>query len=104
MRVADYSGYCYGIKRVTLFLSYPMSLSYCTILVYWCIDSGMRMPFSFKSFNHLSVMRVLLAVIAVTVSYVEQNIWVIAAIASMFIVITFYYVRQKRQSAGRLIN
>jgi hypothetical protein len=54
---------------------------------------------------HFSVLGVLLAVIAVTVSYVEQYIWVIAAIASMFIVITFYVDKHKpKTSVSRAVD
>ena len=44
---------------------------------------------------HFSMLGILLAVIAVMVSYVEQYIWVIMVIALIFIVITFYVGKRK---------
>ena len=44
-------------------------------------------------------MGVLLAIVAVIVSYVEEFIWIIAAIALIFIVITFYVVKFKAKAS-----
>ena len=46
-----------------------------------------------------SSMGVLLAIVAVIVSYVEEFIWIIAAIALIFIVITFYVVKFKAKAS-----
>ena len=48
---------------------------------------------------HFSVLGILLAIVAVIVSYVEQFIWVIAAIAFIFIVITFYVIKAKSKAS-----
>ena len=54
---------------------------------------------------HFSVLGLLLAIIAVTVSYVEQFIWVIAAIASIFIMITLYVnKRRTKASVSRAVD
>ena len=46
---------------------------------------------------HFSVLGILLAIIAVTVSYVEQFIWGIAAIAIIFILLIFYIDKRRKR-------
>ncbi len=47
---------------------------------------------------HFSALGVLLAVIAVTVSFVEEFIWVIAVISLLFVWITFYLSERKTKA------
>ena len=46
---------------------------------------------------HFSVLGILLAIVAVIVSYVEQYVWVIMVIALIFIVFTYYVGKRKEK-------
>jgi len=48
---------------------------------------------------HFSVLGLFLAITAVVVSYVEEFIWIIAAIALIFIIITFYVGKFKAKTS-----